>query len=303
MYAQLEKPKENNSLEVANSVAQKKSNVKQGFGFVDNRSEAVTQKNMREIAISQSNDSIQRQEFPIIPKREYDSKLFPSMQRMPVQRLQIQHGLTAAAYNGVLRNSVLARASLIMPGVGNAQNNAASGPAGHAEEQLIAWATGLLPILIPAGTLFEIWVSSSPCSSGFGTSALPPGCMERLQAFAVATGIDIIVHADKPYQPRGAGMKANSVAAAGALAAGGGVNPPIPIDFCRNNGISAGLAQYPVAAGAGHMLEPAHGTVAQLSGDATSEQKKKKMAIDEEGELHTSDFATKPGTVKLVYGA
>ena len=37
MYAQVEKPKENKSRAVANSVAQKKSNVKQGFGFVDNR--------------------------------------------------------------------------------------------------------------------------------------------------------------------------------------------------------------------------------------------------------------------------
>ncbi|MFT6845797.1 MAG: hypothetical protein ACJAUV_001996 [Flavobacteriales bacterium] len=37
MYAQVEKPKENKSRAVANSVAQKKSNGNQGFGFVDNR--------------------------------------------------------------------------------------------------------------------------------------------------------------------------------------------------------------------------------------------------------------------------
>ncbi|NEQ40512.1 MAG: hypothetical protein F6K40_31495 [Okeania sp. SIO3I5] len=37
MYAQVEKTKENKTRAVANSVAQKKSNVKQGFGFVDNR--------------------------------------------------------------------------------------------------------------------------------------------------------------------------------------------------------------------------------------------------------------------------
>ncbi|MFA8434700.1 MAG: hypothetical protein ACEPOZ_09310 [Marinifilaceae bacterium] len=43
MYAQVEKSKETRSRAVANSVAQKKSNVKQGFGFVDNRAEAVTQ--------------------------------------------------------------------------------------------------------------------------------------------------------------------------------------------------------------------------------------------------------------------
>jgi hypothetical protein len=37
MYAQIEKPKENKSRAVANGSAQKKSGVKQGFGFVDNR--------------------------------------------------------------------------------------------------------------------------------------------------------------------------------------------------------------------------------------------------------------------------
>ncbi len=37
MYEQVEKPKENKSRAVANSVTQKKSAVRQGFGFVDNR--------------------------------------------------------------------------------------------------------------------------------------------------------------------------------------------------------------------------------------------------------------------------
>jgi len=37
MYAQVEKPKENKSMAVANSVTQRKSNVKKNFGFVDNR--------------------------------------------------------------------------------------------------------------------------------------------------------------------------------------------------------------------------------------------------------------------------
>jgi len=40
MYSQVEKPKENKSRVVANFVAQKKSNVGQGFGFVDNRPES-----------------------------------------------------------------------------------------------------------------------------------------------------------------------------------------------------------------------------------------------------------------------
>jgi len=49
MYEQVEKPKENKSRAVANSVTQKKSNVKQGFGFVDNRPEAIVQKKQKEL--------------------------------------------------------------------------------------------------------------------------------------------------------------------------------------------------------------------------------------------------------------
>ena len=51
MYEQVEKPKENKSSTATDSVAQKKSNVKQDFGFVDNRPAAFTQcgKNKSEI--------------------------------------------------------------------------------------------------------------------------------------------------------------------------------------------------------------------------------------------------------------
>lgn len=48
MYAQVEKPKEGKSKVVANSVAQKKSNGKQAFGFVDNRPESIAQRNQAE---------------------------------------------------------------------------------------------------------------------------------------------------------------------------------------------------------------------------------------------------------------
>ncbi len=44
MYAQVEKPKENKSRAVANSVAQKKSNGRQIFGFVDNRAGYLAQR-------------------------------------------------------------------------------------------------------------------------------------------------------------------------------------------------------------------------------------------------------------------
>lgn len=44
MYAQVDKPKGNKSRAVANSIAQKKSKDKQGFGFVDNRTKFATQR-------------------------------------------------------------------------------------------------------------------------------------------------------------------------------------------------------------------------------------------------------------------
>lgn len=44
MYAQVEKPKENKSRTVTNTIAQKKSNLKQGFGFADERPKAVAQR-------------------------------------------------------------------------------------------------------------------------------------------------------------------------------------------------------------------------------------------------------------------
>ena len=47
MYAQVEKPKEKKSRAIANSVTQKKINTKQGFGFVDNRSKAIVQRNVK----------------------------------------------------------------------------------------------------------------------------------------------------------------------------------------------------------------------------------------------------------------
>lgn len=49
MYEQAGNPKENKSLAVANSVAQKKSNMKQDFGFADNRPEAVMQGKLKKL--------------------------------------------------------------------------------------------------------------------------------------------------------------------------------------------------------------------------------------------------------------
>ena len=49
MYAQVEKSKDNKNRSVANSVGQKKSDGKQGFGFVDNRPVSVVQRKSQDI--------------------------------------------------------------------------------------------------------------------------------------------------------------------------------------------------------------------------------------------------------------
>ncbi len=62
MYAQVEKPKENKSRAFANSAARKKSNIKQGFGFVDNRSDSITQRKIQAQANYSSSLSIRKKE-------------------------------------------------------------------------------------------------------------------------------------------------------------------------------------------------------------------------------------------------
>lgn len=62
MYAQVEKPKENKSRAVASSVAQKKSDGKQGVGFVDNRSESLTQRKIQSLTTDSISQPIQKKE-------------------------------------------------------------------------------------------------------------------------------------------------------------------------------------------------------------------------------------------------
>lgn len=62
MYEQVEKPKENKSRAVANSVGLKKSNGRQGFGFVDNRPESIAQRKMQTLADNSISQPIQKKE-------------------------------------------------------------------------------------------------------------------------------------------------------------------------------------------------------------------------------------------------
>jgi hypothetical protein len=67
MYEQIEKPKENKSRAVANSVAHKKRNGKKGIGFVDNRPKVVAQRKLQALANNnyKENKITQRMHSPI----------------------------------------------------------------------------------------------------------------------------------------------------------------------------------------------------------------------------------------------
>lgn len=58
MYEQVEKSKENKSKAVSNSVTQKKSKGKQGFGFVDNRPNGIMQRKLIDIIKNTSKQKI-----------------------------------------------------------------------------------------------------------------------------------------------------------------------------------------------------------------------------------------------------
>jgi hypothetical protein len=89
MYEQTVKPKENKSRAVANSVTQKKSNRKQGFGVVDNRPEVVAQRKLVNI-----NSFLQRK-----------ASVY-SNGEVTVQRIGAQSNTFRLVVNGVTRDEI-----------------------------------------------------------------------------------------------------------------------------------------------------------------------------------------------------
>ncbi len=64
MYAQVEKSKENKSRAVVNAIGQKKSKIKQSFGFVDNRPEAATQRKLQDMIGGRRQPQLQNKTDP-----------------------------------------------------------------------------------------------------------------------------------------------------------------------------------------------------------------------------------------------
>lgn len=91
MYEQVEKPKENKSRAVANSVTQKKSNVNQSFGFVDNRPEAIVQRKVQELADDYSSQqrAVQNEENKNTIQRvliDYSATIFDSTKLVELKK-------------------------------------------------------------------------------------------------------------------------------------------------------------------------------------------------------------------------
>jgi hypothetical protein len=178
-----------------------------------------------------------------------------------IQRLADRHALTMPQYAARIGWTVLGWGRLIGHANFDLQPVNATA-AGHAEDHLIEQANAQIAAVPGAYIELEIWISSSPCSTVFGTrGGVAAGCLEELHQFSITSGMIVRVHAQKPYQPRGmgAGMKQNSVNAANAANVFG-----VPHDFDARTGVAATLPAYVAPVGAGFA---GLGTVAQLFED------------------------------------
>ncbi len=93
MYEQVEKPKENKSKDIANSVIQNNGSGKQGFGFVDNRPEVIAQRKLQEMADNYSVKLTQP-----IQKKENNS---------PVSARSVGAGIIQCKPNNIKKNHKL----------------------------------------------------------------------------------------------------------------------------------------------------------------------------------------------------
>ena len=93
MYEQVEKPKENISRAVANSVVQKKSNSQQCFGFADNRPEAIAQRKLQEMANNNSQAKKATQLQAMVNNH--------SSQQHPIQKKENKTGLPDNLKTGI----------------------------------------------------------------------------------------------------------------------------------------------------------------------------------------------------------
>lgn len=100
----------------------------------------------------------------------------------------------------------------------------------HAEENLIA---EIERLNLGNGTLV-VYLSTSPCSSCFGTREDgQSGCQERLEGLA-SRGIRVVVHADHLYQPKNTGQMEREIGMpTGFSSLSSAYSSPFEMDFSR----------------------------------------------------------------------
>lgn len=97
MYAQVDKAKENKSKAVANPIAQKKNDLKQGFGFVDNRPESIAQRKMQNLTTRYSKGSQKILHSMQLKSNTTTPKI---LQREVIQCLSYEKGYGSGSWEG-----------------------------------------------------------------------------------------------------------------------------------------------------------------------------------------------------------
>jgi len=192
MNTHADKTQENRNQTVANEISQKKSGGESTFQFVDNRHEAVIQKRLQEMV----NNSPQAKK---VAQLQAMADNYSAQQQQPIQLICKKAGLSEENYRSKLRSTVILYAEIEGKPVGTDGVFKTSG-SNHAEDNLIA---KLKESNISTGNL-NIWLSTSPCSSVFGTRKddCSEGCQEILEKLHTPPTFNVKVLADHLYQPK-----------------------------------------------------------------------------------------------------
>lgn len=215
--------KKNQSRVVANNVSKQKNNSRDDSGVVDNRPETKALKSLQMMINDSPRMAAQRQrtsnitggkaqvikgpetsvpngpaESPKFIRLCAPSPISPNIDQ-PVQRIRNKTNLSDEEYRAKLRSTVILYAEINGNPVGKDGCFMTSG-SNHAEDNLIA---KLNELKISTGDL-KIWLSTTPCSSNFGTRKddCSEGCQEKLQKLHNPPTFTVEVAADHLYQPK-----------------------------------------------------------------------------------------------------
>ena len=192
MHTHADKTHENKS-QSGNKSIQKKKNSESASQFEDKSLKATAQREAQKIA---DNSPKSKQTAQLVAQNP--SNL--NSNHAPVQRIRAKLGVDAEKYKALLRSTVYLYAELDGTPVGE-NGIFKSDNKGHAEDSLIR---ALNEAGATQGSLV-VYLSTSPCSSTFGTrDDGNDGCQEKLESLN-GLGFKVNVKADHLYQPQAIG--------------------------------------------------------------------------------------------------